>query len=71
MLNRLLFIVLVFVTASCSKGNSDALFTLLEPSQTGIDFKNEVLETQNKEKLLLNFFYRKAPVLWCATALLR
>lgn len=49
--------VLLSVLTSCSKGNSDALFTLLDPSQTGINFKNEVKNGENMNIFKYRNFY--------------
>ena len=57
MLYRLLFIVLLSALTSCSKENSDTLFTLLEPSHTGIDFKNEVKNGENMNIFKYRNFY--------------
>ncbi|MEY4012472.1 MAG: putative adhesin [Bacteroidota bacterium] len=57
MLYRLLFLILLSFLTSCSKGNSDTLFTLLEPSQTGIDFKNEVKNGENMNIFKYRNFY--------------
>ena len=43
--------------ASCSKGNSDSLFTKLESSQTGIDFQNEVANGENMNIFKYRNFY--------------
>ncbi len=57
MLYRLLFFVVLSVLTSCSKGNSDALFTLMDSSQTGIDFKNEVKNGKNMNIFKYRNFY--------------
>jgi hypothetical protein len=57
MLKRILFYALLVVFVSCSKGNSDSLFTKLESSQTGIDFQNEVTNGKNMNIFKYRNFY--------------
>ncbi len=57
MLKRILFFFLFVALASCSKGNSDSLFTKLESSQTGIDFQNEVANGENMNIFKYRNFY--------------
>lgn len=57
MLYRLLLFVSLSVFVSCSKGNSDSLFTLLDASQTGIDFTNEVKNGENMNIFKYRNFY--------------
>ena len=57
MLKRILFFFLLVAFVSCSKGNSDSLFTKLESSQTGIDFQNEVTNGKNMNIFKYRNFY--------------
>ena len=57
MLYRLLLFVSLSVFVSCSKSNSDSLFTLLDASQTGIDFTNEVKNGENMNIFKYRNFY--------------
>ena len=57
MLKRIVFFFLSVAFASCSKGNSDFLFTKLESSQTGIDFQNEVTNGKNMNIFKYRNFY--------------
>jgi hypothetical protein len=57
MLKRIVFLFLLVVFISCSKGNSDSLFTKLESSQTGIDFQNEVTNGKNMNIFKYRNFY--------------
>jgi enediyne biosynthesis protein E4 len=42
-----LLIILFFLTLRCSKKESETLFKLLPPSETGIEFKNELTESDS------------------------
>lgn len=57
MLQRIFICILFFALASCSKHNPDTLFTKLDPSQTGIDFKNEVKNGENMNIFKYRNFY--------------
>ncbi len=57
MLKRIVFFFLIIIFASCSKGNSDSLFTKLDASQTGIDFQNEVKNGKNMNIFKYRNFY--------------
>lgn len=57
MLHRLFFLVFLSVVVSCSDRNSDTLFTQLDASQTGIDFKNEVKNGENMNIFKYRNFY--------------
>ncbi|MFE3846461.1 VCBS repeat-containing protein [Flavobacterium sp. LB3P45] len=49
------FLSIIFI--SCSKGNSDSLFTKLDASETGISFKNEVKNGKNMNIFKYRNFY--------------
>ena len=57
MLKRIVFFFLFVIFASCSKGNSDSLFTKLDASQTGINFQNEVKNGKNMNIFKYRNFY--------------
>ncbi|RTY76650.1 VCBS repeat-containing protein [Flavobacterium sp. LS1R10] len=49
------FLFIIFI--SCSKGNSDSLFTKLDASETGISFQNEVKNGKNMNIFKYRNFY--------------
>ena len=57
MFKRIIVLYLLVVFVSCSKENSDSLFTKLESSQTGIDFQNEVTNGKNMNIFKYRNFY--------------
>jgi enediyne biosynthesis protein E4 len=57
MLKRIVFFFLFIIFVSCSKGNSDSLFTKLDASLTGIDFQNEVKNGKNMNIFKYRNFY--------------
>jgi hypothetical protein len=57
MLKRIACFFLFINFISCSKGNSDSLFTKLDASQTGIDFQNEVKNGKNMNIFKYRNFY--------------
>ena len=57
MLKRIVCFFLFINFISCSKGNSDSLFTKLDASQTGIDFQNEVKNGKNMNIFKYRNFY--------------
>lgn len=57
MLKRIFFFILFGILVSCSKGNSDTLFTPLDSSDTGIDFINEVKNGKNMNIFKYRNFY--------------
>ncbi len=62
-LAKLLTILIVFVFASCSrKDNSNTLFKLLPASETGVDFKNTITESDSLNILNHPYLYNGAGV---------
>ncbi len=57
MLKRIVFFFLFIIFVSCSKGNSDSLFTKLDASLTGINFQNEVKNGKNMNIFKYRNFY--------------
>ena len=57
MLKRIACFFLFINFISCSKRNSDSLFTKLDASQTGIDFQNEVKNGKNMNIFKYRNFY--------------
>ena len=57
MVKRIVFFFLFIIFISCSKGNSDSLFTKLDASQTGINFQNEVKNGKNMNIFKYRNFY--------------
>ncbi|MBP6181443.1 MAG: VCBS repeat-containing protein [Flavobacterium sp.] len=57
MLKRIVFFFLFIIFISCSKENSDSLFTKLDASITGIDFQNEVKNGKNMNIFKYRNFY--------------
>ena len=57
MLQRAIFFIFCTFFISCSKNNSDTLFTQLDSSETGIDFKNEVKNGENMNIFKYRNFY--------------
>jgi enediyne biosynthesis protein E4 len=57
MLQRILFFILSTFLFGCSNDNSDSLFTQLYPSQTGIEFTNDVKNGENMNIFKYRNFY--------------
>lgn len=57
MLKRIVCVFLFIIFVSCSKGNSDFLFTKLDASETGINFQNEVKNGKNMNIFKYRNFY--------------
>jgi len=57
MLKCIVFFFLFIIFVSCSKENSDSLFTKLDASQTGINFQNEVKNGKNMNIFKYRNFY--------------
>lgn len=57
MLKRIVFFFLFIIFVSCSKGNSESLFTKLDASETGINFQNEVKNGKNMNIFKYRNFY--------------
>ncbi|WP_035669802.1 VCBS repeat-containing protein [Flavobacterium sp. 83] len=57
MLKRIACFFLFIIFASCSKGNSDSLFTKLDSSETGINFQNDVKNGKNMNIFKYRNFY--------------
>ena len=57
MLKRIVFFFLFIIFVSCSKENSNSLFTKLDASETGISFQNEVKNGKNMNIFKYRNFY--------------
>ena len=57
MLKRIVFFFLFIIFVSCSKENSNSLFTKLDASETGINFQNEVKNGKNMNIFKYRNFY--------------
>ncbi|MGO4817541.1 VCBS repeat-containing protein [Flavobacterium sp. W22_SRS_FP1] len=57
MLKHIVCLFLFVILASCSKENSEALFTKLESTETGIDFENGVKNGENMNIFKYRNFY--------------
>lgn len=57
MLKRIVLFFLILIFVSCSKGNSETLFTKLDASATGIDFQNVVKNGENMNIFKYRNFY--------------
>jgi len=57
MQSKLLAFLFLIVLVSCQKKKQETLFELLGPSQTGVDFKNLLTETEENNILTYEYFY--------------
>jgi hypothetical protein len=58
----LLFLLLVFHLASCTKRQQKLLFTEVSPQTSRIDFENTIVETAEKNVMVYEYYYNGAGV---------